>query len=91
MMLPTNIQQGNAVSEFNPDDAPNPQETGGLTEFRGQVGASSWRQGAGRRYGMWNSWRVDWEIIIINIKSTEKNSNYYSTPQRGNIIHNYSL
>jgi hypothetical protein len=23
-----------------------------------RVGTSSWRQGAGRRYGMWNRWRV---------------------------------
>ena len=36
------------------EDVPNPQETGDLREFRGQVG---WR--VGRRYGMWNSSRVD--------------------------------
>jgi hypothetical protein len=47
------------------DDAPNLQETGGPSEFRGQVGwvvgISTWRQGvgAGRRCGIWSSRRVD--------------------------------
>jgi hypothetical protein len=43
-------------------DAPSP-ETGGPREFRGQVGlgvgTSTWRQGVGRRYGMWISQRMD--------------------------------
>jgi hypothetical protein len=43
------------------DDVPNPQEPGSPREFRGQVGwgmgISMWRQGMGRRYGMWNSQR----------------------------------
>ena len=48
------------------DDAPNPQETGCLRKFKGQVGwglgTSTWRQGGvGRRCGMWNSRRVDRE------------------------------
>jgi hypothetical protein len=35
-------------------------------EFRGLVGwvcvgTSYWRQGVGRRYGMWNSGMVDWK------------------------------
>jgi hypothetical protein len=46
------------------EDAPNPQETRGR-EFRDLVGwgvgSSSWRQGAGRKYGMWNCQRVDQE------------------------------
>ena len=47
------------------DDAPNPEETGGPREFRGQVGyemgVSIWRQGGlGRLCGMWSSQRVDW-------------------------------
>jgi hypothetical protein len=44
------------------DDAPNPQETGGPREFRGQVacavGTSTWRQGMGWRYGLWSNRRV---------------------------------
>jgi hypothetical protein len=45
-------------------DVPNPQETGDLREFRGQVGwglgISMWRWGeVGRRCGMWNSRRVE--------------------------------
>jgi hypothetical protein len=45
-------------------DAPNPQETEGSREFRGQVGwggrgTSTWRQGQERRYGMSSSRRVD--------------------------------
>jgi hypothetical protein len=41
------------------------KETGGPREFRGQVGASTWRWGGvgwggvGRRCGMWSSQRVD--------------------------------
>jgi hypothetical protein len=55
------------------DDAPNPQETGGLREFRDQVGCelgtSIWRQGgAGRRCGMWSSGRVDGEEQDGNMK-----------------------
>jgi hypothetical protein len=46
-------------------DAPNPQETGGPREFRGQVGwgvgTATWRWGGVRRYGMWSSRRVDGE------------------------------
>ena len=45
------------------EDAPNPEETGGPTEFRGLVG---WGSGVehplgdtGSRHGMWNSQRVD--------------------------------
>jgi hypothetical protein len=42
------------------DDTPNPQDTGGHREFRGQEGwghphGNSWVR---RRYGMWNSQRV---------------------------------
>jgi hypothetical protein len=45
------------------DDAPNPQETRSLREFRGQVGwglgSSTWRWGGmGRRYEMWSSQRL---------------------------------
>jgi hypothetical protein len=49
------------------EDAPNPQETGGPREFRGLVWwewglrTFSWRQGMGRKYGMWDSQRVDQE------------------------------
>jgi hypothetical protein len=45
------------------DDAPNLQETGGPREFRGQVG---W--GVGKRYGMWNSWKVDGGNKIWSLK-----------------------
>jgi hypothetical protein len=50
------------VNTRNFKNVPNPQETGGPREFRGQmgwrVGASMWIWGImGRRYGMWNSWR----------------------------------
>jgi hypothetical protein len=43
------------------EDAPNPQETVGLRQFRGLV---VWvhphgDSGAWRMYGMWNSWQVD--------------------------------
>jgi hypothetical protein len=46
------------------NDAPNPQETGGPREFRGQVGwqvgASTWRWGeVGRKCAKWSSWRLD--------------------------------
>jgi len=37
----------------------------------GGVRTASWKPGwgAGRRYGMWNSWRVDWEgNKIWNVK-----------------------
>jgi hypothetical protein len=52
------------------DDVPNPQETGGARVFRVQMGwrveASMWKLGVvGRKYGMWNSWRVGgegWEM-----------------------------
>jgi hypothetical protein len=56
------------------DDAPNPQETGGLREFRGQVG---WGWGdihvetggrVGRRCGMSSSRKVDGGNKIWNIK-----------------------
>jgi hypothetical protein len=40
------------------DDAPNPQETGGLGEYSSQVHMET---GIGRRYGIWNSLRVDRE------------------------------
>jgi hypothetical protein len=47
------------------DDAPNPEGNEGPREFRGEVGlgmgASTWRQGVGRRCGMWSSWKVDWK------------------------------
>jgi hypothetical protein len=50
------------LSSFR-DDTPNPQETGDPREFKGQVGwgvgKSTWRQKVGRRYGMWNSQKVD--------------------------------
>jgi hypothetical protein len=46
---------------FIQDDAPNPQETGGPREFRGQVGWGLGNpcgdRGVGRIYGMWNSQR----------------------------------
>jgi hypothetical protein len=55
------------------DDAPNPLETGGPWEFRGQVGwglgISMWRQGVGRRYGMWNSLRVGWGDKMWSVKN----------------------
>jgi hypothetical protein len=39
------------------------RDWGGTRKFRGQVGsgveAPTWRQGVGKWYGMWNSWRVD--------------------------------
>jgi hypothetical protein len=64
MRPPTHLQQGlGSVRE----DAPNPQETGHPREFRDWVGwemggrTSLWRQGAGMRYGMWNSQRGDQE------------------------------
>jgi hypothetical protein len=47
-------------------DAPNPQETRVPREYRGRVGLGGveggdilMETGGGRRYGMWNSWRVD--------------------------------
>ena len=55
------------------DDAPNPQKTRGPREFRGQVGLH-WGhpcrdRGVGRKYGMWNSQRVDRRVDKIwNIK-----------------------
>jgi hypothetical protein len=55
------------------DDEPNPQETGGSRVFRGQVGwvvvgASTLRQGLGRRCGMWSSWSVDGGGGIWSVK-----------------------
>ena len=60
------------------DDVPNPQETGVPREFRG-LGGGGYAHGdtrVGRRYGMWNSWRVDWGrsnnikcVININLKN----------------------
>jgi hypothetical protein len=49
------------------DDAPNPQETGGPREFRGQVGwalgASMWRWGGvERRCEMWSNRREGWGL-----------------------------
>jgi hypothetical protein len=48
------------------EDAPNHQETGGPRDLRGLVGwgMREWGhpygdRGVGRRYVMWNSWRVD--------------------------------
>jgi hypothetical protein len=43
------------------DDVPNPQETGGPREFRGQVGGGIHIEmgGVGRRCGMWSRQRVD--------------------------------
>jgi hypothetical protein len=48
------------------EDVPNPQETGGPREFRGlggwgEVWGLPYGDGAGRRYGMWKSWRLDWK------------------------------
>jgi hypothetical protein len=68
MRPPTHIQDCSLR-----DDALNPQETGGPRKFRGQVGWG-WGhprvdRGLGRRYGMWNSQKVDggnkkWSIKI---------------------------
>ena len=40
----------------------------------GGVGTYLWRQGAGRRYGMWNSQRVDQEINKIWSVKQKKNT-----------------
>jgi hypothetical protein len=54
-------------------DAPNPQETRCPREFIGQVwwemGTSTWRQGVGRRYVMWNNQRVDGRDKTWNVKN----------------------
>jgi hypothetical protein len=55
------------------DDAPNPQETGSPRELRGKVGWEAEHpcgdKGVGRKYGMWNSQRVDRRVDKIwNIK-----------------------
>jgi hypothetical protein len=53
------------MSESVREDVLNPQETGGSGSLEGWFSGwwvlwtSSWRQGVGRRYGMWNSHRVD--------------------------------
>jgi hypothetical protein len=70
------------------DDAPNPQETGGPREFRGQVGwevgASTWRQGCGEE--MWDveqledGWggRGEWNMECKNnLKNLKCNINEY--------------
>jgi hypothetical protein len=50
------------------DDALNPQETGSPGELEVWWGGQGWRggdilveTGGKRRYGMWNSLRVEWE------------------------------
>jgi hypothetical protein len=38
------------------------------------VGTSTWREGVGRRYGMWSSWMVDMvEDKIWSVKINLKN------------------
>jgi hypothetical protein len=72
MRLPTHIQQKTSWSGLR-EDAPKPGETWGPGS--GEVwwggfwcGASSWRQGW-RRYGVWNSQRVDWDRDeVCNVK-----------------------
>jgi hypothetical protein len=74
MRPPTHIQQRNARSGFS-QNAPNPQETGGPREFRGlvRVCGSWWEhpprdRGVDKRYGMWNSGRVDRGDKIWSVK-----------------------
>ena len=47
------------------EDAPNPHETGGPRKWRGLMGGGLGRyillEKVGRRYGIWNSQRVDQE------------------------------
>ena len=66
------------------DDAPNPQDTRGPREFKCKVvcvgvmvGTSTWRQGLGKRYGMWNSQREDvkGENKIWTVKKKERKNN----------------
>jgi hypothetical protein len=75
---PTHIQWGLAGLCSFRDDVPNPQETGGPREFRGQLGwevGCVWghprgNTGVRKRFGIWISWRVDrvddkiWSIKI---------------------------
>jgi len=60
------------------EDAPNPQETEGPRKFRGLAGWVEWWHPSGdkelgRRYGMWNSWKVDREGNKIWSVKKEKN------------------
>jgi hypothetical protein len=67
------------------EEASDPQETGGPREFRGLVGWG-WGhphgdRGAGKRYRMWNRWRVDqvgnkiWSIKYNNNNDDDNNNN----------------
>jgi hypothetical protein len=64
-------------------------------------GTSLWRHGAGRRYGMWNSQRVDWKgnkiwsviiiiiIIIIIINGTRVTNSEHGTKRLSYIPFDY--
>ena len=77
------------------EDASNPQETGDPREFRGlvewrvregDVGAFSWIQGLRRRYGTWNSQRVDQEgnkIWIVKRLKISKHKMLVARVSRG--------